>query len=324
MDSNTRKQLLAEVANLYFKEKLTQAQIGRKLGYSRSAISRLLSEAEEQGVVEITIKYPISRDPILERHLKEKFHLEAAFVVNSGQSSYQNTLQIVGSMGAYFLEQSLKDDTVIGIGWGTSLSSVVRNLSSMPLSDVRIVQVIGSVGGRSDPQVDGPGVAANFAGKINAAYHILHSPLFLDSEAACETLKAQKQIAETLEEGLDADIALLGIGTVEVDPVYSSIYRSGFMDEAGINDVKELGGVSNFCGMILDHEGRIMDVEANRRSMAVDLKQLRKNCSRIVGIAAGEKKSDAIESILKGRWLDVLITDTAAAHPIIEKQSMED
>ena len=40
MDNTTRRQLLAEIASLYYKEKMTQSQIGRKLGYSRSAISR--------------------------------------------------------------------------------------------------------------------------------------------------------------------------------------------------------------------------------------------------------------------------------------------
>ena len=129
MDNDTRKQLLAEVANLYFKEKRTQAQIGRSLGYSRSAISRLLSEAEEQGIVEITINHPISRDYRLESRLKEKYGLETAFVVNTGELSYENTMQVVGRMGAYYLEHTLKDNILIGIGWGTSLSAVVKYLA---------------------------------------------------------------------------------------------------------------------------------------------------------------------------------------------------
>ncbi len=317
MDSDTRKQLLAEIATLYYKEKKTQSQIGRRLGYSRSAISRLLTEAEEQGIVEITIKHPLSRDSMLERRLKEKYHLDAAFVVNSGDTSYSDAQQLVGRMGAFFLEQSLKDGMTIGIGWGISLSEVVRSLPHLPLSDIHVVQVLGSVGGRSDPHVDGPGVAANFANKVNARYHILHAPLFLDNEDACTTLKAQKQIAETLEEGVRADIALLGIGTIEVDPLYSSIYRSGFLVEEEIRAVMQQGGLGNFCGMILDGNGKIMNNEISPRTMAVDLKRLRKYCGRIVGVAAGEKKSKAIESVLNGNWLDVLITDSAAVRPIL-------
>ena len=318
MDSSTRRQLLAEIATLYFKEKMTQSQIGRRMGYSRSAISRLLTEAEGQGIVEINIKYPLSRDAVLERYLKEKYHLEAAFVVDTGLTSYQTTLQVLGRMGAMFLEQALKDNMVIGIGWGTSLSETVKSLPYLSLSDVHVIQVLGSVGGRSDPHVDGPGVAANFASRLNAEYHILHSPLFLDNEDACETLKAQKQIAETLEEGIHSDMALLGIGTVEVDPLMSSIFRSGFMTEEDIMEVKDLGGVGNFCGLMLDENGQVLDSEVNRRIMAVDLKELRENCGQIVGIAGGMKKSRAIESVLNGKWLDVLITDTAAVHPILQ------
>jgi DNA-binding transcriptional regulator LsrR (DeoR family) len=104
MDNSNRRQLLAEIATLYYKEKMTQSQIGKRMGYSRSAISRLLTEAEEHGIVEVTIKYPLSRDSILERRLKEKYHLETAFVVNSNDSSYQVTLQILGNMGAFYLE----------------------------------------------------------------------------------------------------------------------------------------------------------------------------------------------------------------------------
>jgi DNA-binding transcriptional regulator LsrR (DeoR family) len=317
MDSDTRRQLLAEVATLYYKEKRTQSQIGRRLGYSRSAISRLLTEAEHQGIVEITIKYPLSRDSLLERRLKDKYNLEAAFVVNSGES-YETTLQLVGRMGAFFMEQVLKDETVVGIGWGTSISEIVRYLPYMPLTGVHVVQVIGAVGGQSNPHVDGPGVATNFANKINADYHILHSPLFMDSDAACKTLKQQIQIAETLDKGVNANLALLGIGTIEVDPLYSSIYRSGFMSEGEVLEVKEKGGVGNFCGAILDGNGKILDHSINHRTMAVDLVRLRENCKMIVGVAAGEKKHKAIESVLNGNWLDVLITDSAAIHPILE------
>ena len=318
MDSNTRRQLLAEIATLYFKEKMTQSEIGRRMGYSRSAISRLLTEAEGQGIVEINIKYPLSRDSVLERILKEKYHLETAFVVDTLPTSYQSTLQVLGRMGAMFLEQALKDNMVIGIGWGTSLSETVKSLPYLSLSDVRVIQVLGAVGGRSDPHVDGPGVAANFASRLNAEYHVLHSPLFLDNEEACQTLKSQKQIASILEEGTHSDMALLGVGTVEIDPLISSVYRSGFMSEEDILEVKRLGGVSNFCGLMLDRNGQVLNSEVNHRIMAVDLKELRANCGKIIGIAGGEQKSQAIESVLNGKWLDVLITDTAAVHPILQ------
>ncbi|MCK4451808.1 MAG: helix-turn-helix domain-containing protein, partial [Anaerolineae bacterium] len=40
-----RTELLAQVASLYYEDDLTQAEVARRIGMSRSTISRLLHEA---------------------------------------------------------------------------------------------------------------------------------------------------------------------------------------------------------------------------------------------------------------------------------------
>ncbi len=316
MDKATRGQLLADIATLYYKEKKTQSQIARAFGYSRSAISRLLNEAQHEGIIEITINYPLLRDPVLERRLKEKYHLKAAFVINSGQADFAHTLQMVGRLGAMYLEQNLRDGMVVGIGWGTSLYDLVNSLPEIPLSKVSVVQVIGASGSKGDARIDGPDLAALLASKLNANHQFLHSPLFLDSEEACASLKSQKQIRETLDLANRSDIVLLGIGTIEVDPKFSSIFRSGFLKETEVLQIKNNGGVGNFCGVIIDKEGRIMDLDINHRVMAVDLHGLKNNGRKMVGVAAGSGKSQAIKAVLTGGWLDVLITDQSAVNSI--------
>ena len=319
MDTGTRRQLLAEIASLYYTDKKTQAEIARIAGYSRSAISRMLTEAEELGIIEITIKYPLQRDTNLENRLKEKFFLDAAFVVNSGSSDYSHNLNLVGRLGATYLQQNLSDGMTIGIGWGSTLFELVNALPFLPYSNIQVVQVIGALGGKSDIRVDGSDLAANLASKLNASCQILHSPLYLDSETACQSLKEQKQISNTLELGYRSDIILLGMGTIEVDPLFSSIFRSGFLDEEEVIEVKTQGGVGNFCGVILNANGKVLDIELNKRVMAVDIHRLRSNGCKIVGIAAGSQKSHGIEAVLNGNWLDVLITDSIAAVPMLEK-----
>ncbi|MCJ7519827.1 MAG: sugar-binding transcriptional regulator [Anaerolineaceae bacterium] len=316
MEKETRRQLLADIATFYYKEKKTQSQIARAFGYSRSAISRLLDEAEQEGIIEITINYPLLRDPVLERRLKDKYHLEAAFVINAGQADYARTLQMVGRLGALYLEQNLRDGMVIGIGWGTSLYDLVNSLPYLPLSKVRVVQVIGASGSKSDARIDGPDLAAFLASKLNADHLFLHSPLLLDSHEACNSMKSQKQIRDTLNLANQSDFVLLGVGTIDVDPKYSSIFRSGFLNEEEVLQVKDKGGVGNICGVIIDEKGRVMDIDLNHRVMAVDLHTLRSNGRKMVGIAAGSRKSKAIEAVLIGGWLDVLITDQSAVKSI--------
>ena len=48
--------ILATVANLYYNSEMTQNEIADRMYTSRSKISRMLKEARELGIVEISIK----------------------------------------------------------------------------------------------------------------------------------------------------------------------------------------------------------------------------------------------------------------------------
>ena len=48
------------IATLYYKDKLSQQEIAKKLHISRPWVSKLLSRAEELGIVKIEIESPIS------------------------------------------------------------------------------------------------------------------------------------------------------------------------------------------------------------------------------------------------------------------------
>ncbi|MDO9545725.1 MAG: sugar-binding domain-containing protein [Pelolinea sp.] len=318
MDTETRRQLLADIASFYFVEKKTQAEIALISGYSRSAISRILTEAEDLGIIEIKIKYPLLREKELERRLQKEFSLETAYVINSGLSDYSHNINLVGRLGASYFQNNIFDGMVIGIGWGSSLYELVNALPFLHKSNIKVVQVIGASGGKSDTRVDGPDLAALLASKLSASHKFLHSPLFMDSEAACKSLKDQQQIKTTLELGYLSDIVLLGIGTIDVDRLYSSIFRSGLISEQEVKSIKAQGGVANFCGVILDENGIVLDIELNRRTMAVDIQRLRLNGCKLIGIAAGSQKSQAINAVLKGNWLDILFTDSSAVLPILQ------
>ena len=317
MEKTAHRQLLAEIASMYYSEKKTQAIIGKEFGYSRSAISRLLLEAEKQGIVKITIDFPIQRDSSLEQRLVSEFGLETAYVIKQRQFDYDQSLRGVGRLGAMYLEQHLHSDMVIGIGWGTSVYEVVNSLPYIPLKDVSVVQVIGAIGSKSDTKIDGPEIASFFASKLDASYQSLHSPLYLNSKKACDSLKSQKQILDTFKLAYKSDMVLLGVGTIDVDSRFSSLFRSGFINEREVNEIKRKGGVCNFCGIILDEKGSIMDIDMNHRSMAVDIKSLKNNKCKVIGIAAGYEKREAIRAILNGGWLDILVTDQNAIFPIM-------
>lgn len=50
-----KKALLCEIAHLYYVEDMNQQEIAKKLNVGRSSIARYLTEAKEQGIVQIRI-----------------------------------------------------------------------------------------------------------------------------------------------------------------------------------------------------------------------------------------------------------------------------
>ena len=107
MVSYERLELLATVADLYYIERCSQAEIASRLGYSRSAVSRLLSEAHDRQLIEIRVNHPMQRDSQLEYALRSRFELEAVYVAQRGFLAYDRMLMQLGRLAAGYLDEVL-------------------------------------------------------------------------------------------------------------------------------------------------------------------------------------------------------------------------
>jgi len=301
---------------MYFKQKMTQAEIASIIGYSRPAVSRLLTKAEQRGIVEINIKFPIERLQDLENQVKTKFGMENVFVVKRGKNSPSQTLVQVGQLGAWFAENLLRENGIVDISWGTAVFEVVNAFSPKPIKDLKVVQIIGSTGGKSDPNVDGSELARHMAHKFNASYFILPAPLVVGNSNVRDLLLRERDIQSTLQLAYQADFALVGIGSVE--PIASSSFlRSGYLTQEEILEVNALGGIGNICGTIYDKNGKVLNIDINQRLVAIDLLKLCASSCKIIGVAAGEHKVPPILGALNGRLIDILVTDSSAAEMVI-------
>ena len=77
-----KRKKLAYVARRYYLEDWKQSDIARELGVSRPLVSRMLSEARELGIVEITVHEPGARTA---RMLERLRALDAPVVLASHQ-----------------------------------------------------------------------------------------------------------------------------------------------------------------------------------------------------------------------------------------------
>ncbi len=308
-----QEELLVEVARYYYQMNLTQAEIGRRINASRSTVSRLLQQALDQGLVQITINYPWERAYDVEKQLCEKFHLREARVLCNKNRNEDETRTGMGVLAARLIDSHVKDGTILGISYGRSLASTISALSSGRKVAVTVVPIIGALGS-NNPCIDGPELVRQMAQHYGGDFRYLPVPLLVDDARTRDSLIQSPQIFDTLALARKSHIALLGIGAP--DPDISSMIWSGYLNERDLIGLKEQGAVGHMCGQFFDIDGNFLDTEINRRAIGIGLKTLQ-TVKIVIAVAGGEAKAEAILGALRGRYLNTLVTDDAAALKVL-------
>ncbi len=305
-----RLAMLAQIASWYYEHGLTQEEIAQRIGKSRSMVSRLLREARRLGIVEVRIRYPsLHTDEVLGAQLCQTFGLQRAWVLANPPPDHTLLLPQLGQLAARCLRSHLSDGICIGVGWGTAVHAVVRAMDEYPLQQATVVQIIGALG-YGDPLVDGPELARWLAQKLGASYRFLHAPLLVESEEVAQALLQERTIAQTLALARQADIAIVGIGTI--NPVFSSLKRAGYLTEQDLEELRAQGAVGDIVARQLDREGRVLDIPLNRRVIGIQVEDLRR-IPFVLAVAGGVAKASAILAALRSGILDAIVTDAHAA-----------
>jgi DNA-binding transcriptional regulator LsrR (DeoR family) len=309
-----RFELLARVASLYYEEGLNQHAIAAQLGYSRAHVSRLLSEALREGIVEIHVQHPAQRALTLESRLQESFKLRKVRVLRGENISYQQMLRRLGRVAARVLLEEIKPRSILGISWGTALYEVASALEPVDLPEVKVVQLIGSATSR-DHQVDGPGLARMLAQRFSAEYFTLAAPWLVADRKVRDALMVERRMSEVLDLARQADIALVGIGSI--DPALSSLVRAGYLGLAEIQDLMSLGAVGDVCGHHFDLCGNLMDIPIAGYAIGIEAEIIRR-IPAVIGVAGGPAKAPAVLGALRAGLINCLVTDDDAARGVLE------
>jgi DNA-binding transcriptional regulator LsrR (DeoR family) len=307
--------LLYKIAKCYYEDGLTQDQIGKRFGLSRIKVSRLLQQARQTRVVQITITPPADSFGDLERALETTFHLDEVVVVSMEDGRQSDVVPRLGFAAANYLARCLGEQRVVDISWGTTLLAVIEALAPQNLPDLRIVQMLGGLG-RLDAETYGADLTVRMAQKLGARGRLLPSPGIVASKLVCDALRQDVNIAETLDMAARADLALVGIGTPQRGAV---VMQSGILSPEEVDELQELGAVGDIALRFFDADGRPIEHPINDRIIGLDLEQI-KRIPRVIGVAGGEGKLDVIRGAIVGKLVDVLITDERTAVQLLAKQ----
>jgi len=309
-----RENLLADIAEMYFLEEMNQEEIAKKFGMTRSNISRLLKEARKLNIIQFTINRPIHGNPVLSQKLVERFHLKDARIIDVEQT--KNLLPKLGQVAGKELEKHIKPGKIIATAWGTAISATVEQLNiSSHISDLKVVQLLGALGARVK-EYDAHAIVRRLEEKLDAEGIYFHAPFLVDDEHTAKTLLETKSIAEPMNICKKADVAILGIGSIDL--AHCSYYLSGYVSGKEIRSIQKEGAVGDVCSIFYDLKGEIKAKDFRKRTIGVSPEVLFKIPIRI-GIAGGLEKVDPIIGALNAKLINILISDTETANLVLER-----
>lgn len=302
---------IVKVCLLYYQENKTHEEISRLMGISRFKISRLLRQAKKEGVISIRINDPMGNIGETEIRLAKKFRLKEAVIVRRSQLVGKTELAQIGETGARYLTRIIDKIKVLSVAWGITLRHVVNSIEAIKTEDLTVVQLTGSMGviGGTDTNM----LTMMLSEKLSAKSLLLQAPLLVRDEKTKNAFLREGKIAETLAMAKTADMALLGIGMANQE---GALYKTGLLRGKDYDEAAEKGAVGALCGRLYDINGKPCIVDWDKRVIGLTLEELSK-VKHKVGIAGGHEKMDAIVGALRGRFLDVLITDENTAQSLL-------
>jgi DNA-binding transcriptional regulator LsrR (DeoR family) len=317
--SADRERLLVKVSRYYYEQELTQSQISERLRLSRQKVQRLLKEAREEGIVQISIRPVIGAFPDLERMLENRFGLQEAVVIETIDYDDQFVVaREVGVGAADYLRRVVQSQDAIVISWGGSLLGLVNALSGgSRRADLDGISVIQGLGGLGDPnkEVHAADLTRRLAQVLGGEAVLLPTPAVAGTREARDTYIEDPFVSNVLKQAQSANLAVMGIGAPRLDSI---LMREGRIVTAqDLETLKNNGAVGDINLRFFDENGMLVQSNFDQRVIGLTLDEI-KRIERVIGVAGGAAKVSAVRGALAGKLVDVLVTDQITAQQVLE------
>lgn len=306
------RRILIKVAQMYYEEGATQSEVAKKIGISRSLVSKLLTKAREEGIVEIIIhETRVHQYRNLERKIERLYDLRDVVCIES--VGLETSKKQLGEATSEYLQRVIRDGQIIGLSSGTTLNEVAKAIHSVQL--LPTATIVPLVGGMGNERVDihSNSIVSKIGNALQAKYELLHVPVMVDTKEAKEVLIRQPSIRSTLDLAEQSQIAIVGIGGRPEDSTMVKSYL-GLEHQQITNDDEIVGDI---CYNFINKFGKQVDNAWNERVIAIELEKL-KAIPLVIGVASGLEKVSAIKAALEGGLIHVLITDGVTGSALVE------
>lgn len=312
-----RDDIIFKVLKYYYIDGFNQVEIAAKLNISRVAVSRYITRAKREGLIEHKIKYPknfsFERNEELEKKFIEQYGLKECIIVSSKGNITEALIELSNQLEKLF-EKIAHDYTFIGVGWGTTLDKIVEYIDIQNKKNVKVVPLIGGYGRLFD-NTHSNNIARLLANKFDGISYTVHIPALLDTKEIKESILKDSASKEIYRLAKRVEIALLCMSDLSKE---STLYKTGQLDEEDLYYLERLGVIGDINFVFVDKEGNLISNEISERQAILFSIEQMKSVEHVIGLAIGERKVKIIRAVLKNRLINILMTDEDTASSVIE------
>ena len=231
----------------------------------------------------------------LEKNLIAAYGLNDAFVVPTPLNEATLT-HTISRAAALYVSDHLRPGGYLNIGYGDTVSSMLGYLAKEHEDPINVVSMTGGV--------------SYYLPSVSSTAYAMHlflipSPLIVSSSEVRDAL-----LGAMTEH---ADMSVVGIGAAVEG---ATVLRNGIIRESELAILKMQGSVGDVLHHFYDSEGNPITTEIENRTISTDIEKLR-TMKNVVGVAGGSEKVAAIKAVLRGGYLNVLVTDSKTAEELL-------
>ena len=293
----------------------TMEAIARRMGVSRSTVSRLLKQARETGLVEIRVRSPLDAPRLLAERLRRTLSVSAHPVPVPEEASDVERLDLVAAAAADLIGARIGSHETVGIAWGSTIAAVSRHLTPKPTTGTVFVQLNGS----GNTRTTGLGYASDILGRFGRAFAAqvqqFPVPAFFDDPATKTALWRERSMRRILDVQAAMDTVVFSVGAAE-STVPSHVYSGGYLEPAERAELAREGVVGDVATVFYRADGSSADIALNARASGPALALLA-GVRRRICVVSGASKLRSIRGALAAGLVTDLVIDEPTARALL-------
>jgi DNA-binding transcriptional regulator LsrR (DeoR family) len=294
---------------------LTMEAIAHELHTSRSTVSRLLSQARSNGLVDIQIRSPLDAFSFLEKNILEQFQVTAHVVPVPDHASDVDRLERVALSVARILGRYFDSNMTMGIAWGSTMSTISRHLVPKTTHNSEIVQLNGAGNERTTGLTYASEMLQRFGDAFGAHVQQFPGPAFFDNPATKRAFWQESSVTRVLEIQARMDVALFGLGTPFAE-ITGHVYAGGYLGDTDYAALSESGVVGDVATVFFRADGSTDGIPLNERATGPDFAVLRQTPRRVC-VVSGSAKLESLRGALSAGLITDLFLDEGTARALV-------